>query len=48
MIYQWRAPFLLDDSQFRARFAATPTPLADAVAATLAWTRARHAQRAAA
>ena len=48
MIYQWRAPFILDDSQFRSRFAATPTPLARAVAATVAWARARYAPSAAA
>jgi nucleoside-diphosphate-sugar epimerase len=42
MIYQWRAPFVLDDSQFRARFAAAPTPLATAVAATIAWARTRY------
>ena len=43
MIYQWRTPFVLDDSQFRSRFAATPTPLPAAVAATVAWARARYA-----
>jgi nucleoside-diphosphate-sugar epimerase len=45
MIYQWRAPFVLDDSQFRARFGAAPTPLSRAVTATVAWARARHGQR---
>lgn len=48
MIYQWRAPFILDDSQFRSRFAATPTPLPRAVAETVAWARARHGARTAA
>jgi nucleoside-diphosphate-sugar epimerase len=43
MIYQWQGPFILDDSAFRARFGATPTPLADAVAATVAWVRATYA-----
>jgi nucleoside-diphosphate-sugar epimerase len=42
MIYQWRRPFILDDSQFRRRFAATPTPLPRASAATVAWARARY------
>jgi nucleoside-diphosphate-sugar epimerase len=42
MIYQWRTPFVLDDSQFRSRFATTPTPLPAAVAATVAWARARY------
>jgi nucleoside-diphosphate-sugar epimerase len=44
MIYQWRAPFILDDAQFRARFNAAPTPLATAANATLAWARS-HYQR---
>jgi nucleoside-diphosphate-sugar epimerase len=48
MIYQWRAPFILDDAQFRARFGATPTPLARAVEATVAWARAQYGVRAAA
>lgn len=48
MIYQWRAPFVLADAQFRARFAAAPTPLARAVEATVAWARARYGVRAAA
>jgi nucleoside-diphosphate-sugar epimerase len=42
MIYQWRAPFILDDSQFRARFGVTPTPLAAAANATLAWARLQY------
>ena len=49
MIYQWRTPYILDDSQFRARFGATLTPLARAVEATVAWARAHYgAARAAA
>ena len=46
MIYQWRGPFILDDSQFRSRFAVFPTPLATAVGATLAWARAQYDRRA--
>jgi nucleoside-diphosphate-sugar epimerase len=46
MIYQWRAPFVLDDSQFRARFGAAPTALAPAVTATVHWARTRHGDRA--
>jgi hypothetical protein len=42
MIYQWRTPYILDDSQFRARFGAIPTPLARAVEATVAWARTRY------
>ena len=43
MMYQWRAPFVLDDAAFRARFGAAPTALEPAVAATIAWARARYA-----
>ena len=43
MIYQWRTPFILDDAQFRSRFAATPTALSRAVSATVAWARKRYA-----
>ena len=43
MMYQWRAPFVLDDRAFRARFGAAPTALAPAVAATIAWARASYA-----
>jgi len=42
MIYQWRQPFVLDDTAFRRRFGAAPTPLAQAVADTVAWARARY------
>jgi len=48
MIYQWRTPFVLDDSQFRSRFGASPAPLARAVAETVAWARKRYAAPAAA
>lgn len=38
----WTAPILLDGAKFTARFGAVPvTPLPDAVAATVAWHRAR-------
>jgi len=40
MIYQWRRPFRLDDSRFRARFGVAPTPVERAVAETVAWARA--------
>ena len=42
MIYQWRTPYILDDSQFRARFNVAPTPLATAANATLTWARAHY------
>jgi len=37
MAYQWEAPYLLDDSRFRAAFSETPTPFDSVVAATAAW-----------
>jgi hypothetical protein len=40
MIYQWRTPYVLDDSRYRARFHVHPTELAAAVNATLTWARA--------
>ncbi len=43
MTYQWKLPFVLDDSRFRAAFGSRPTPPADAIAATIAWARASHA-----
>ncbi|HVY46248.1 MAG TPA: NAD-dependent epimerase/dehydratase family protein [Minicystis sp.] len=43
MMYQWRAPFRLDDAAFRRRFGAAPTPLATAVPATIRWARAQFA-----
>lgn len=40
LLYQWEAPILLDDSATRARLPhVAPTPLADALAATMAWFR---------
>jgi len=39
MAYQWEQPFILDDTKFRARFAAAPTPLATQLATTAAWAR---------
>ncbi len=34
-LYQWERPWVMDDSRFRAAFAAEPTPLDDALRATL-------------
>jgi nucleoside-diphosphate-sugar epimerase len=43
MAYQWEAPFVIDDSKFRARFGATPTPLTEQLATVSAWaTRTYH------
>lgn len=35
MLYQWRAPFSVDDSRFRAAFCVEPTSIARAVHETL-------------
>jgi nucleoside-diphosphate-sugar epimerase len=40
MAYQWEVPFVIDDGKFRARFGTAPTPLAEQIAATVAWARA--------
>ena len=39
--YQFGEPFVLDTSKYQAVFGAAGTPLADAIAATLAWYRTR-------
>jgi len=39
--YQFGEPFILDTSKYEAAFGAAGTPLADAVAATVAWYRTR-------
>jgi nucleoside-diphosphate-sugar epimerase len=41
MSYQFDQPFTLDTTKYQATFETVGTPLADAVAATLAWYRAR-------
>lgn len=43
MLYQWEAPFVLDDTRFRRTFAGEPTPLDVAIATTAAWARRRYA-----
>lgn len=47
MMYQWRSPFVLDDSDFCARFGAKPTPLDVAVPETIAWAQRTYERRAA-
>lgn len=44
MLYQWRAPFVLDDSAIRAALGLAPTPQAEVVRATVAWARAHFAR----
>jgi nucleoside-diphosphate-sugar epimerase len=42
MAYQWDAPYIIDDSRFRAAFGLTPTPMDAIVGATAAWARATY------
>ena len=39
--YQFGEPFVMDTSKYQSAFGAAGTPLADAIAATLAWYRTR-------
>ena len=41
MSYQFDEPFVLDTSKYEAAFGAAGTPLAAAIAATVAWYRTR-------
>ena len=41
MSYEFDAPFVLDTTKFTTAFGATGTPLATAVADTVAWYRTR-------
>jgi nucleoside-diphosphate-sugar epimerase len=41
LLYQFEAPFVLDSAKSEALLAQSPTPLAQAVAATVAWWRAQ-------
>jgi hypothetical protein len=43
MMYQWRAPFVLDDGAFRARFGSSGTPMATVVRESVTWARAAFA-----
>lgn len=43
MLYQFEAPFVVDDSKFRRAFGGEATPVAEGFAETLAWYRARPA-----
>jgi nucleoside-diphosphate-sugar epimerase len=42
MAYQWDAPYLVDDTRFRAAFDLTPTPMDAIVAATAVWAKATY------
>lgn len=37
MTYQWKQPYVVDDSKFRTTFGVHPTPWKEAIAITLAW-----------
>lgn len=43
MMYQWRAPFVLDDAAFRARFGQAGTPMETVVRETVTWARGAFA-----
>jgi nucleoside-diphosphate-sugar epimerase len=45
MSYQFDEPFILDTGKYQAVFGTAGTPLADAIAATLAWYRTRRGTR---
>ncbi|HEY3818005.1 MAG TPA: NAD-dependent epimerase/dehydratase family protein [Polyangiaceae bacterium] len=45
MTYQWKKPFVLDDSKWRARFGGEPTPLQAGVDVTAFWALGRSAAR---
>jgi len=48
MTYQWKLPYVVDDSAFRTVFGITPTPWNEVVEATLDWAKPLYASRAAA
>jgi nucleoside-diphosphate-sugar epimerase len=39
MLYEFEEPFVVDDSRFKAAFGGSPTPLPEAIDATVAWFR---------
>ena len=43
MLYQWEAPFVVDDSRFRERFPLSPTSLGDGAERTATWAQATYA-----
>ena len=44
MTYQFESPFVMDHSAFSAQFGMSPTPLPQAIDATVAWYRTHAAQ----
>ncbi|MEW6429936.1 MAG: hypothetical protein AB1730_00395 [Myxococcota bacterium] len=47
MLYQWQAPFVLDDAKFRAAFGGQPTAPDRGAEETVRWARHTYAKRAA-
>lgn len=47
MMYQWEIPYVIDDTKFRTTFGVSATPMAEQIAATAAWAKARFVARAA-
>jgi nucleoside-diphosphate-sugar epimerase len=45
MLYEFNKPFVVDSAKAEARLGIKPTPLAEAIAATVAWFRDRPTQR---
>ena len=43
MAYEFDQPFVLDTTKYHSAFGTAGTPLADAIAATVAWYRTRPA-----
>jgi nucleoside-diphosphate-sugar epimerase len=43
MLYQFERPFVMDSTASQAKLGLEPTPLADAMAATVAWWRDQEA-----
>lgn len=43
MLYEFEEPFVVDDSRFRSTFGVEPTPLPEAITATVAWYQKRGA-----
>jgi nucleoside-diphosphate-sugar epimerase len=42
MLYQWEAPFVVDDRRFRQRFGVQPAPVEVAATATVQWARRNY------
>lgn len=45
MLYEYKEPYLIDGSKYRAAFGSTPTPHRDALQQTISWYKQRSSQR---